>query len=330
MRFAKPCGKALRRSRPRQFQSREPLAGEGGGKAAHDGLDLGKFGHGSGAVWLGAWRCYLAKMGGKETSDQSSGLADFGFSRVSEAEKTRRVRGVFDRVAKRYDLMNDLMSGGIHRLWKARLIDRLNPRPGQTLLDLAGGTGDIARRFLDRAGSGGFAIVCDINESHGSRRARPRDRQRRARRDRLDRGRRRKPAGGERERRCLHDLVRLRNVTRIARALSEARRVLKPGGRFLCLEFSRVEAPLLRRAYDALFLCRAAGLGQAVARDRDAYRYLVESIRRFPPQAELAAMMRGGGFRAGELAQPVGRHRRDSFRLAALAESKAPPVCTAL
>lgn len=234
-------------------------------------------------------------MGGKETSDQSSGLADFGFSRVSEAEKTRRVRGVFDRVAKRYDLMNDLMSGGIHRRWKARLIDRLNPRPGQTLLDLAGGTGDIARRFLKRAGSG-LAIVCDINESmvrEGRDRA-------------IDSGvldaiawivgdAESLPVASASVDACTISFG-LRNVTRIACALSEARRVLKPGGRFLCLEFSRVEAPLLRRAYDAYSFAVLPALGQAVAHDRDAYRYLVESIRRFPPQAELAAMMRAAGF----------------------------------
>ncbi len=235
-------------------------------------------------------------MARQDTSDTRSREADFGFRRVSEDEKTRLVKGVFDSVAARYDLMNDLMSGGIHRLWKAQLIDRLAPRPGQSLLDLAGGTGDVARRFLKRAGQGARVIVCDINETM------------------LQHGRDRSIDGG-----LLGDIAwvvgdaadlplepgsvdactisfGLRNVTRIAAALREARRVLKPGGRFLCLEFSRVEVPLLRRAYDLYSFAVLPRLGQAVASDRDAYQYLVESIRRFPPQAELAAMMREAGF----------------------------------
>lgn len=221
---------------------------------------------------------------------------DFGFRRVGEDEKTRLVREVFDHVASRYDLMNDLMSGGIHRRWKAQLIDRLNPRPGETLLDLAGGTGDIARRFLGRAGKDGRVIVCDINAAMVE-----------AGRDRaIDEG---ILSGirwlvGDAERLPLPDACvdactisfGLRNVTRKALALAEARRVLKPGGRFFCLEFSRVEAPLLRRAYDLYSFAVLPRLGGIVAKDRDAYQYLVESIRQFPPQAELAAMMRDAGF----------------------------------
>src|SRR5271166_3632825 len=108
---------------------------------------------------------YLAEMPHQDTSHSRRHQTDFGFRRVSEDEKTRLVRDVFDSVAARYDLMNDLMSGGVHRLWKRELMQRLAPRPGQKLLDLAGGTGDIARRFLARAGQGGAAVVCDINES---------------------------------------------------------------------------------------------------------------------------------------------------------------------
>jgi demethylmenaquinone methyltransferase / 2-methoxy-6-polyprenyl-1,4-benzoquinol methylase len=221
---------------------------------------------------------------------------DFGFRDVGEDEKTRLVRDVFDHVAGRYDLMNDLMSGGIHRRWKAELIDRLKPRPGEILLDLAGGTGDIARRFLGRAGKDGRVIVCDINVSMVA-----------AGRDRaLDEG----ILGGitwlvgdaeelplaDASLDCCTISFGLRNVTRKQKALEEARRVLKPGGRFLCLEFSHVEAPALRRLYDLYSFTVLPRLGAVVARDRDAYRYLVESIRRFPPQAELAAMMSGAGF----------------------------------
>ncbi|HWE76350.1 MAG TPA: bifunctional demethylmenaquinone methyltransferase/2-methoxy-6-polyprenyl-1,4-benzoquinol methylase UbiE [Stellaceae bacterium] len=221
---------------------------------------------------------------------------DFGFREVAEDEKTSLVRDVFDSVARSYDLMNDLMSGGVHRVWKADLIARLQPRPGEILLDLAGGTGDIARRFLGRAGKSGQVIVCDINESMVA-----------AGRDRaLDDG---VPNGitwlvgnaeelpiAESSVDCCTISFGLRNVTHKQKALEEARRVLKPGGRFFCLEFSRVEAPVLRRLYDLYSFTVLPRLGAVVARDRDSYQYLVESIRRFPPQAELAAMMERAGF----------------------------------
>jgi demethylmenaquinone methyltransferase/2-methoxy-6-polyprenyl-1,4-benzoquinol methylase len=230
-------------------------------------------------------------MAGSETS----GETDFGFRRVRQEEKARLVRGVFDSVADRYDLMNDLMSGGIHRLWKADLLDRLNPRPGQHLLDVAGGTGDIALRFLERAGPDGRVTVCDITASM-LRRGRDRA---------IDRGRlhgidwvcgdaeRLPVASGAVDAYTI--AFGLRNVTRIPEALAEARRVLKPGGRFLCLEFSHVEVPVLRRAYDLYSFAVLPRLGQLVARDREAYQYLVESIRRFPRQAELARMMQEAG-----------------------------------
>jgi demethylmenaquinone methyltransferase/2-methoxy-6-polyprenyl-1,4-benzoquinol methylase len=239
---------------------------------------------------------YLAEMTRPDTSHSRERRADFGFRRVSETEKTQLVRGVFDRVATRYDLMNDLMSGGVHRLWKTQLMERLDPRPGQRLLDLAGGTGDVARRFLARAGRGSSAIVCDINESmirQGADRS-------------IDAGivaditwtvgdAENLPFASDGVDACTISFG-LRNVTRIAAALAEARRVLKPGGRFLCLEFSRVEGSLLRRAYDLYSFAVLPRLGQVVARDRDAYQYLVESIRRFPPQRELAGMMQKAGF----------------------------------
>ncbi|HUZ71375.1 MAG TPA: bifunctional demethylmenaquinone methyltransferase/2-methoxy-6-polyprenyl-1,4-benzoquinol methylase UbiE [Stellaceae bacterium] len=230
-------------------------------------------------------------MTGPETSE-----TDFGFRRVAIGEKANLVRRVFDTVADRYDLMNDLMSGGVHRLWKSYLIDRLNPRPGQTLLDVAGGTGDIALRFLDRAGVASRAVVCDINEAM-LRRGRDRA---------IDRGRidgiewiagdaERLPVAAMSVDACTIAFG-LRNVTRIAAALAEARRVLKPGGRFFCLEFSHVAVPLLARAYDLYSFAVLPRLGAAVTGDRDAYQYLVESIRRFPPQDALARAMGEAGF----------------------------------
>jgi demethylmenaquinone methyltransferase/2-methoxy-6-polyprenyl-1,4-benzoquinol methylase len=228
-------------------------------------------------------------MADSETSD-----ADFGYRRVKAEEKAQLVRQVFDSVADRYDLMNDLMSGGVHRLWKAALVDRLAPRPGQTLLDVAGGTGDVARRLLARARQA-TVIVCDINETmlrHGRDRA-------------IDAGHLDSIGWicGDAEALPVASAsvdaytiaFGLRNVTHVECALEEARRVLKPGGRFLCLEFSQVEAPLLRRVYDLYSFGVLPRLGQVVTGDGEAYRYLVESIRRFPPQAALAGMMEAAG-----------------------------------
>jgi len=232
----------------------------------------------------------LQHMAGSETS----GETDFGYRRVKAEEKARLVRQVFDSVADRYDLMNDLMSGGVHRLWKAELIDRLAPRRGQILLDVAGGTGDIAERILGRA-AGASVVVCDVTEAM-LRRGRDRA---------IDAGRLRGIdwVCGDAENLPIADAsvdgytiaFGLRNVTHIEAALAEARRVLKPGGRFLCLEFSRVEAPLFGRVYDLYSFTVLPLLGQVVAGDREAYQYLVESIRRFPPQAELARMMAAAG-----------------------------------
>jgi demethylmenaquinone methyltransferase / 2-methoxy-6-polyprenyl-1,4-benzoquinol methylase len=225
--------------------------------------------------------------------DIAGGRTHFGFREVEEGAKTGLVREVFDSVAGRYDLMNDLMSGGVHRLWKSVLIDMLRPRPGMRLLDVAGGTGDIARRFLDAGG--GHVTVCDINASMV-----------RVGRDRaIDRG----VLGAidwlvaDAEALPFADSTvgaytiafGLRNVTHVEQALAEARRVLRPGGRFLCLEFSHVSAPWFQAIYDRYSFSVLPALGAVVAGDRDAYRYLVESIRRFPPQDRLAEMMRGVG-----------------------------------
>jgi demethylmenaquinone methyltransferase/2-methoxy-6-polyprenyl-1,4-benzoquinol methylase len=238
-----------------------------------------------------------------------TGSTHFGFRTVPMDEKSTLVRGVFDRVARRYDLMNDLMSGGLHRLWKAALIDWLEPRPGMRLLDVGGGTGDIARRFLEAGG--GHVTVVDVNEA-----------MLRVGRDRsVDAGR----LGaldwvcGDAEQLPIPDAAVdaftiafcIRNVTRVDSALAEARRVLRPGGRFLCLEFSRVALPLLDRPYDSYSFRVLPALGRIVAGDRDAYRYLVESIRRFPDQLAFAGMIADAGL--GRV-----RHRNLAGGIAAL------------
>jgi len=203
------------------------------------------------------------------------------------------VRGVFDSVVPHYDLMNDLMSLGVHRLWKRAMLDWLAPRPGMTLLDVGGGTGDIGFSFLKRGGDS--VQVVDVNTemlAHGWAKA-------------IDRG---VLDGiewihGDAEALPIDDAsvdsyttaFGIRNVTHIERALTEARRALKPGGRFLCLEFSRVAVPLLDRLYDAYSFKVLPALGGLVAGDREAYQYLVESIRRFPDQNRFAGMIADAG-----------------------------------
>jgi len=219
---------------------------------------------------------------------------DFGFRRVPRTTKAGMVRAVFDRVAPRYDLMNDLMSLGIHRVWKRIFVTALNPRPRDRLLDLAGGTGDIGFGWLARGG--GPVLLSDIN---ASMLAVARDRA-------LERG----LVGplsllvADAERLPLPpramDRVSiafgLRNCTDKAAVLHEARRVLRPGGRFLCLEFSRVQVAALMPVYDAWSFRVLPRLGRAVAQDEASYRYLAESIRMFPSQERLADMMREAGF----------------------------------
>jgi len=235
-------------------------------------------------------------MSEHETSRQ----VDFGSRRVPEAEKAPLIRAIFDSVASRYDLMNDLMSGGIHRLWKAQMVAWLKPQPGQVLLDVAGGTGDIALRVLPRLAAEqrapfGNVVVCDASERMlevGRARA-------------LDQG----ILGGiewvcaDAERLPVADrsvdlytiAFGLRNVTRIDSALAEARRALKPGGRFLCLEFTPEITPLLQPLYDLYSFNLVPLLGRVVTGDRQAYAYLVESIRRFPRQGELCEMIARAG-----------------------------------
>ena len=226
------------------------------------------------------------------TTAPRSDRVSFGFREVAPEEKTAMVGDVFARVARRYDLMNDLMSGGLHRAWKDRFAARVRPRSGEEILDLAGGTGDIAFRL---ARSGARVIVADINPEMlkvGEARARRRGIAgvsfEEANAEVL-------PFAGEH-----FDAVTIafgiRNVTHIEQALSEAHRVLAWGGRFACLEFSTTEWPGFARLYDLYSMKLVPRLGAAVARDEDAYRYLVESIRRFPPMGRFAEMIREAGF----------------------------------
>ena len=226
--------------------------------------------------------------------------ATFGFRDVDPETKPRLVRGVFDSVARRYDLMNDLMSGGVHRLWKDATAARLNPQPGEVIIDCAGGTGDMARRFskmarraqVRRGGPDAQVFVVDYNaEMIAAGQAKGGEPEMAW-------------AVGDAQRLPLPDTCAdayviafgIRNVTDVSQALREARRTLKPGGRFLCLEFSRPVVEPLQKLYDAYSFNVIPEIGARVAGDRDSYQYLVESIRRFPDQRTFAGMITEAGF----------------------------------
>lgn len=223
----------------------------------------------------------------------------FGYRDVAEGEKSGLVRGVFSSVATKYDIMNDVMSGGVHRLWKSAMIDWLAPRPGWRMLDVAGGTGDIAFRILDRAnrkGPGTHVTVLDLTEDMlraGMERAESNTLA--GQLDWINGDAMALPFGDD-----TFDAYTIafgiRNVTRIEEALAEAYRVLRPGGRFLCLEFSQVTVAGMDRAYDAYSFAVIPRMGEMIANDRDSYQYLVESIRRFPDQERFAGMIREAGF----------------------------------
>lgn len=229
-------------------------------------------------------------------TDDSKATADFGFADIPVAEKAHRVRAVFESVAGQYDLMNDLMSLGIHRLWKQFALAQTGLRPGQRALDVAGGTGDLTFGLAKQVGENGFVLLTDINAAMLTR---GRDRL-------LDRGVVRNVhyviADAERlpfqdnSFDCVTIAFGLRNVTDRAAALRSMLRVLRPGGQLLVLEFSKPVAPGLQSIYDLYSFNVLPWLGRVIARDEASYRYLAESIRRFPDQETLLGMMREAGF----------------------------------
>ncbi|KAF4353461.1 2-methoxy-6-polyprenyl-1,4-benzoquinol methylase, mitochondrial [Cannabis sativa] len=253
-----------------------------------------------------------------------SHATSFGFKEVREDEKSQLVGNVFSNVASSYDLMNDVMTAGLHRLWKDRLVSELNPFPGMKHLDVAGGTGDVAFRILetinstrrralqdvheDGLGEETQIYVCDINPNM------------------LDVGKKRALEKGLGEHQSLIWVegnaealsfenasmdgytiaFGIRNVTHIEKVLAEAYRVLKPGGRFLCLELSHVDVPVFKEVYDYYSFSVIPTLGQLIAGDRESYQYLVESIRRFPPQETFSSMIADAGFQKVEYENLIG------------------------
>jgi demethylmenaquinone methyltransferase/2-methoxy-6-polyprenyl-1,4-benzoquinol methylase len=228
-------------------------------------------------------------------TNDSDKTTHFGFETVAESDKAGRVQGVFNSVASKYDIMNDVMSVGIHRVWKEAMMDWLAPRAGQKLLDVAGGTGDVSFKFLGRAGSG-HATVLDLTEPmlvEGRKRA-----EAAAMADSLD------WVVGDAMALPFEDNTfdvytisfGIRNVTRPQEALNEAYRVLRPGGRLMVLEFSQLPNPMMQKAYDLYSFNVTPRMGQMIANDRDSYQYLVESIRNFPDQETFLGMLRTAGF----------------------------------
>ena len=229
----------------------------------------------------------------QDTAEQTT---HFGFETVPEAQKAGKVQNIFNSVASKYDIMNDVMSAGIHRIWKEAMMDWLAPRPGQKLIDVAGGTGDVSFKFLKRSGSG-HATVLDITENM------------------LIEGRKR--ANADKIPDSLDWIVGdamflpfadntfdvytisfgIRNVTRPQEALNEAFRVLRPGGRLMVLEFSQIPVPLVQKAYDLYSFNVIPTMGKLIANDRSSYQYLVESIRKFPDQETFLSMLQNAGFK---------------------------------
>ena len=225
-------------------------------------------------------------------TDPANKTVSFGYEDVAPDEKTQRVGAVFSNVARKYDIMNDAMSGGMHRLWKDQFVRRVKPQPGEAVLDMAGGTGDIAFRM---AAKGADVVVADINQ------------------DMLDVGIERAMERGldglswscqnaeelsypDKQFDAYTIVFGIRNVTHIGKALAEAHRVLKYGGRFYCMEFSTTEWPGFKEVYDLYSHKLMPQIGKAIANDEESYRYLAESIRRFPKPPEFEAMIKNAGF----------------------------------
>jgi demethylmenaquinone methyltransferase/2-methoxy-6-polyprenyl-1,4-benzoquinol methylase len=258
-------------------------------QAAHRGFDFGKFGH---RIARPARIELPARQGRAKRGAMTEDTVSFGYADVAPEDKTRMVGDVFQRVAARYDIMNDAMSGGMHRLWKDQFVRRVKPRAGEEILDMAGGTGDIAFR-LARAGAG--VHVADINPAMLS--------------VGMERARKKGIEGliwGEQnaERLTFDDksfdaytiAFGIRNVTDIPAALREAHRVLKRGGRFFCLEFSTTTWPGFKELYDTYSHRLVPKVGKLIAQDEESYRYLIESIRRFPDMPTFKAMIGEAGF----------------------------------
>ena len=233
----------------------------------------------------------------------------FGYSTIPLAEKQGRVDDVFHSVARRYDLMNDLMSGGLHRAWKDALLTAVNPPKGDrpfALLDLAGGTGDVAFRVAQAGGANTRVTVCDINAEMlavGAERAAQRGLDHAVT---FEQGNAEELPYPDKSFDCVTIAFGIRNVPRIDRALAEAYRVLRIGGRFLCLEFSAVDVPGLDTLYELYSFKVIPRVGQAVTGDREAYQYLVESIRKFPKPQAFAGMIERAGFRRVSFRQMTG------------------------
>lgn len=305
--LGKPFRHRKTQVRPVLNQVRNPASLHDRGQTAANRLDFGQFRHDEAYSLLNVTTLWSRAMPDDlKTENDSTETVSFGFEDVSPSEKTARVGGVFESVADRYDVMNDLMSAGIHRLWKADTLAKINPQPGETLYDIAGGTGDLAKRFIDLADRRARerrrpeilsrAIVCDINAAM------------------LDAGKARRdmaPYEGridwvcgnaealpfaDRTADALTIAFGIRNVTYRDKALREFRRVLKPGGRLAILEFSHMTSGALQAAYDAYSFSVIPRMGGMVTGDEDSYRYLVESIRKFPRQDEFAREISDAGF----------------------------------
>ncbi|KAI5075122.1 hypothetical protein GOP47_0009198 [Adiantum capillus-veneris] len=277
------------------------------------------------ATAVGARLLYTASYAHPASLSHQPRTASFGFREVPEEEKERLVGNVFTSVASKYDLMNDIMSGGLHRLWKDRLVSKLRPFPGMQHLDVAGGTGDVAFRVLDavyRCEQSGIlkksldleaddetrVHVCDINPAMlevGKSRAKEKG---------LGKAKSLVWVEGDAEALCYNDntfdgytiAFGIRNVTHIDKVLSESYRVLRRGGHFLCLELSHVENPIFKQLYDFYSFSIIPSIGDLVANDKNSYQYLVESIRKFPRQEDFALMIRQAGFQKVDYENLVG------------------------